>query len=69
MHFFITFEQLCQTLWAFMSNFGIFTMSTRQIWPCHVTQGANFEKMLSFANSAFNVRKSYKISRSLLQKL
>ena len=52
-----------------MSNFmGIyvkfwhFTMPSLQIWPCHVTQEANFEKILPFSNSAFNIRKSYKVS-------
>ena len=37
-----------------------FTMPAPQIWPCHVTQEANFEKNLFFPNSAFNIRKSYK---------
>ena len=31
-----------------MSNFGIFTMPTPQIWPSHVTQEANFEKFYFF---------------------
>ena len=43
-----------------MSNFGIFTMPALQIWPYHVTQEANFEKVLFFPNSAFNIGKSYK---------
>ena len=37
-------------------------MLAPQIWPYHVTQEANFEKKLYFPNSAFNIRKSYKIS-------
>ena len=45
-----------------MSNFGIFRMPALQIWPCHVTQEANFEKILFFPNSAFNIGKSCKIS-------
>ena len=45
-----------------MSNFGIFTMPAPQIWPCHVTQEADFEKILFFPNSVFNIRKTYKIS-------
>ena len=45
-----------------MSNFGIFTMPALQIWPCHVNQEANFEKILSFPNFAFNIEKSCKIS-------
>ena len=44
-----------------MSNFGILTMPAPQIWSCHVTQEANFEKILLFANFSFNIRKSYKI--------
>ena len=57
---FIEFDPLCKKLWTFISNFGIFMMPALQIWPCHVTQEANFEKILFFPNSAF--RKSYKIS-------
>ena len=41
---------------------AFFTVPALQIWPCHVTQEANFEKKLFFPNSAFNIRKSYKIS-------
>ena len=37
-------------------------MPAHQIWSCHVTQEANFEKCLCFPNSPFNIRKSYKIS-------
>ena len=59
---FIEFESLCQKLWAFMSNFGIFMMPALQIWPCHVTQEANFEKVLFFPNSAANIGKNCKIS-------
>ena len=55
-HYVKSYGHLCQIL-------AFFTMSAPEIWPCHVTQGANFEKILSFANSAFNVRKSYKASR------
>ena len=45
-------------LWTFMSNF---TMPAFQIWPCHVTQEENFKRILFVLNSAFNIRKSYKI--------
>ena len=38
-----------------------FMMPALQIWPCHVTQEANLEKILLFPNSAFNIRKSCKI--------
>ena len=48
------YGHLCQIL-------AFFTMPTLQIWPCHVTQEANFETKLSFPNSAFNIRKRYKI--------
>ena len=59
---FIEFIQLCQKLWAFLSNFGLFRMSARQISSCQVTQEANFENVLFYPNSTFNVRKSHKIS-------
>ena len=62
MYSFIEFEPLCQKLWAFMSNLAFFTMPAPQIWPCHVTQEVNFEKILFFPNSAFNIIKSHKIS-------
>ena len=37
-------------------------MPAHQIWSCHISQEANFEKILSCPNSAFNIRKSHKIS-------
>ena len=37
-------------------------MPAPQIWPCHVTQEANFEKKFFPPNSAFNIGKSYKMS-------
>ena len=46
---FIEFEPLCQKLWAFMSNFAFFMMPAPQIWSCHVTQEANFGKILFFS--------------------
>ena len=45
-----------------MGIFVFFMMPAHQIWSCHVTQEANFEKFLFFPNSAFNIRKSYEIS-------
>ena len=54
-HYVKRYGHLCQFLAFFM-------MPTLQIWPCHMTQEANFETILSFPNSAFNIRKSYKIS-------
>ena len=54
-HYVKSYGYLCQIL-------TLFTMPALQIWPCHVTQEANFEKIVPFPNSAFNIRKSYKIS-------
>ena len=54
-HYVKSYGHLCQIL-AFL------TMPALQIWPCHVTQEANFEKNLFFPNSAFNIGKSCKIS-------
>ena len=59
---FIEFELPCKNLRAFLSNFGFFTMPAHQIWSCHVTQEANFEKFLLCPNFTFNIRKSHKIS-------
>ena len=50
-----SYGNLCQIV-------AFFTMPALQIWLSHVTQEANFEKILFFPNSAFNIRKSYKIS-------
>ena len=49
-------------LWAFLSNFGFFTIAAHQIWSCYLTQEANFENFLFCPNSTFNIRKSHKIS-------
>ena len=54
-HYVKSYGHLCQILASFM-------MPAPQIWPCHVTQEANLKKKLFFPNSAFNIRKSYKIS-------
>ena len=62
MYFFIEFIPLCQKVWAFLSNFGLFRMSAHQISLCQVTQEANFENVLFYPNSTFNIRKSHKIS-------
>ena len=37
-------------------------MSAHQISSCQVTQEANFENVLFYPNSTFNIRKSHKIS-------
>ena len=54
-HYIKSYGHLCQIL-------AFFTMPALQIWPCHVTQEANFETILFFLNSAFNIGKSCKIS-------
>ena len=40
-HYVKSYGHLCQVL-------AIFTMPAPQIWPCHVTQEANFEKKIFF---------------------
>ena len=47
-HYVKSYGHLCQIL-AFLR------MPSLQIWPCHVTQEANFEKNLLSPNSAFNI--------------
>ena len=59
---FIEFGPTCQTLWAFCQILAFLTMPAHQIWSCHVTQEANFEKFLFCPSSTFNIRKSHKIS-------
>ena len=54
-HYVKSYGHLCQIL-------AFFTMPAPQIWPCHVTKEANFQKILFFPNSAFNIKKTYKIS-------
>ena len=55
-HYVKSYGHLCQFL-------AFFTMNALQTWPCQATQEANFGKSLFFPSSAFNIRKSYKISR------
>ena len=45
----------------FCQMLALFTMSTHQIWSCHMTQDANFRNVLFCPNSTFNMRKSHKI--------
>ena len=40
-----------------LSNSGFFRMPAHQIWSCHVTNEANFDKFLFFANFTFDIRK------------
>ena len=46
-HYVKSYGHLCQVL-------AFFTMPALQVWPRHVTQEANFEKILFCPNSAFN---------------
>ena len=58
-HYVKSYGHLCQIL-------AFFKMPALQIWPCHVTQEGNFENILNFPNSAFNIWKYCKI---LVEKL
>ena len=62
MYFFIEFEPLCQKLWAFMSKFGIIYDARSQNLAMSREPKGKFRKKFIFPNSAFNIRKSYKIS-------
>ena len=59
---FIEFEPLCQKLWAFMSIFGIFYDARSPNIAMSRDPRTKFQKILFFSNSAFNIRKIYKIS-------
>ena len=58
-HYVKSYGHLCQIL-------AFFTMPALQIWPCHMTQEANFEKILFFPNSALILGKAAKF---LVEKL
>ena len=62
MYFLLSLSHYVKSYGHFCQFLTFFTMPAIKIWPCHVTQEANFEKFLFFPNSAFNIRKSYKIS-------
>ena len=53
---------MSKVMGIYVNFWHFFTMPALQIRLCHVTQEANFETILFFPNSAFNIRKSYKIS-------
>ena len=55
---FTEFKPFCQKLWAFMSSF---TMTTHQIWSCHVTLAVNFENFYFSPDSTLDFRKSYQV--------
>ena len=44
-----------------------FTMTTHQIWSCHVTLVSNSENFYFSPNSILNFRKSYQIWRNWLK--
>ena len=44
-----------------------FTMTTHQIWSCHVALAANFENCYLSPNSMLSFRKSYQIWEKLAQ--
>ena len=48
MYFLVNLSHYVKRYGHFLSIFGIFTMPALQIWPCHVTQEANFEKNYLF---------------------
>ena len=54
-HYVKSYRHLSQIL-------AFFTMPALQIWPCHETQEANFQTILFFPNSPFNIGKSCKSS-------
>ena len=53
---------MSKVMGIYLKFWHFFTMAAFQIWPCHVIQEANFEKMLLFPNSAFNIGERCKIS-------
>ena len=59
---FIEFESLCQKLWAFMSNFGIFYDARSPNMAMSCDPRSKFRKKLLFPNSAFNIGESCKSS-------
>ena len=64
MYFLLNLSHYVKRCGHFCQILAFSTMPARQIWSCHVTQEANFEKNLCFPNSEFHIRKSYKISSS-----
>ena len=62
MYFLLNLSHYVKSCGHLYQILAFFTMPAHQIWSCHETQEANFEKCLCFHNFAFNIRKSYKIS-------
>ena len=55
---FIEFESLCQKLWTFLSNFGIFYDARSPNMAMSRDPRSKFQKEFFFPNSAFNIGKS-----------
>ena len=66
MYFVIEFELLCQTLWAFLSNFGSFYHAQSPNMVLSLNPSFKFRKFLFCPNSTFNIRKSHRISSGKL---
>ena len=62
MYFLLNLNHYVKSYGHLSQILAFFTMPALQIWPCHMTQEANFKKKLFFPNSAFNIGKSCNIS-------
>ena len=59
--FFIEFKPLCQKLWKFLLNFGLFYLAHSPNMIMSRDPRCKFRKFLFLPNSTFNIRKSHKI--------
>ena len=62
MYFLLNLSHCVKSYGHLRKILALFMMPTHQIWSCHLTQGANFEKFLFCPNFIFNIGKSHKIS-------
>ena len=62
MYFLLNLSQLCQKLWAFISNFGISYDARFPNMAMSRDPRSKFQKNVLFPNSAFNIGQSCKIS-------
>ena len=53
---------MSKVIGTFCQILAFLTMPAHQIWSCYLTQEANFKKFSLRPSSAFNIRKSHKIS-------
>ena len=53
---------MSKVMGIFCQILAFLTMPSHQIWSCYLTQEANFKKFSLRPSSAFNIRKSHKIS-------